>query len=157
MESIEKLKLENQKLSKRLEELKLREEKLEQTWVLITSTKVYKFLQILNQAKSRSKNLINALRNLQFGLQDDIATQSKFTPYKRSGNVLDEDEIVSFVKKLENKKTKFSRKISIIVLNHNSYEYTSKCISALIKNTNYKNYEIIYVDNVPMILRRNLS
>ena len=147
MESIEKLKLENQKLSKRLEELKLREEKLEQTWVLITSTKVYKFLQILNQAKSRSKNLINALRNLQFGLQDDIATQSKFTPYKRSGNVLDEDEIVSFVKKLENKKTKFSRKISIIVLNHNSYEYTSKCISALIKNTNYKNYEIIYVDN----------
>jgi len=76
MESIEKLKLENQKLSKRLEELKLREEKLEQTWVLITSTKVYKFLQILNQAKSRSKNLINALRNLQFGLQDDIATQT---------------------------------------------------------------------------------
>ncbi len=37
--------------------------------------------------------------------------------------------------------------ISIIILCYNKIEYTKKCLNALFKNTKYKNFEVIVVDN----------
>jgi GT2 family glycosyltransferase len=38
-------------------------------------------------------------------------------------------------------------KISIIILCYNKVDFTEKCLRALFKNTHYKNYEVIVVDN----------
>lgn len=44
-------------------------------------------------------------------------------------------------------KTKNTPLISIIILCYNKLEFTKKCLKALFKNTRYKNFEVIVLDN----------
>lgn len=85
--------------------------------------------------------------------EDERQQQVLYTIKNKIENVTnDEDEEID--KLLKNKMELASEierasdpKISIIILCYNKVEFTEKCLRSLFKNTHYKNYEVIVVDN----------
>ncbi|MBA4407000.1 hypothetical protein C0389_06980, partial [bacterium] len=108
---------------------------------------VAKILEINNKIFSSMKVLGRAFN------EDESQQQVLYSIKSKVENVLDDDddEIDKILKneiRNSNKSEELTDpKISIIILCYNKVSFTEKCLRSMFKNTHYKNYEVIVVDN----------
>lgn len=97
-------------------------------YVHIGNTKE-EFLAKIQDAISEKDNMDLALFRKNWALQHDWSSRAK--------------ELCKKIFSIEI----FPKKVSLIVLTYNNIELTKQCLDSIVKNTTYKNYEVIIVDN----------
>lgn len=95
------------------------------------------------QATDILLNLVNSGKNFEFTTSKLLELTEKLV---KANEKNEQDKEIR--NSLQNFKSKSKLPlISIIILGYNKIEYSQKCIDSVLKNTNYENYELLFLDN----------